>query len=125
MPNDLEEMQEVTSFREGPPLISIERPRAQLKLHWRRDDVEVMEVQIAGESSLSERVLWGTSSWHFVVAGLAVFRQDEHDWEVLPGHSLRLFDGRPYTIHNPVREPLRLLSVVVASDTDPETDEPR
>ena len=82
-----------------------------------------MEVEIGGEGSLSEPTLWGSSSWHLVVEGQAVFHQGERDWEILPEQSLRLSDSLPYTIVNPGPDPLRLLSVVATSDSDSDQGE--
>jgi mannose-6-phosphate isomerase-like protein (cupin superfamily) len=100
------------------PLMSIQRPRARVSIHFRHGDVQVMEVEIGAEGSLSEPTLWGSSSWHLVVEGQAMFHQGERDWEILPEQSLRLSEALPYTIVNPGPDPLRVLSVVATGCTD-------
>jgi mannose-6-phosphate isomerase-like protein (cupin superfamily) len=99
-------------------LMSIERPGARVSVHYRHADVEVMSVEIGGDSSLSECTLWGTSSWHMVVEGQAVFQQGERAWELLQNDSLRLDDGKPYTIVNPSHRRLKVLSVVASNGSD-------
>lgn len=99
----------------GVALRSIQHPDAKVSVLYRYGDVEVMVVEIGPRGSLMESTLWGGSSWHLVVEGQAVFQQGDRTWEVLPEESLDLPAALPYTITNPSRERLRLLSLVVAT----------
>jgi hypothetical protein len=94
-------------------LRSIEHHDAKVSVQYRHRDVEVMVVEVCGRASLDEPTLWGDSSWHIVLDGEAVFSVAGRDWEVLPGQALRIDDASAYTIANPARDRLRLLSVVV------------
>jgi mannose-6-phosphate isomerase-like protein (cupin superfamily) len=99
-------------------LMSIERPGARVSVHYRHGDIDVMVVEIGGQGSISESTLWGTSSWHMVVEGRGVFQQGERAWELVQDESLRLDDGKPYTIVNPSHHRLKLLSVVASNGSD-------
>lgn len=103
----------------GVTLRSIQHQDARLSVLHRHKDIEVMMVEIGARGSLQDPTLWGGPSWHLVVEGEAVFQQGGVGWELLPGQSLHLRETAPFTIANPSRERLRLLSLVAADREDP------
>jgi mannose-6-phosphate isomerase-like protein (cupin superfamily) len=99
-------------------LTSIEHRGAKVSVHYRHGDLEVMTVDIAANGKLDAATLRGRASWHLVIEGEAIFEQAEHRWEVLPEQSMT-FDGpTAYTIQNPSRARLRLLTVVLTEAED-------
>lgn len=104
-------------------LRSIQHPDAKVSVLYRYGDVELMVVEIGARGSVMDSTLWGGTSWHLVVEGQAVFQQGDSTWEVLPEESLDLPAATPYTITNPARERLRLLSLVVQAGARAEKEE--
>jgi mannose-6-phosphate isomerase-like protein (cupin superfamily) len=99
-------------------LRSIEHRGARVSVHYRRDDLEVMTIEIGPNGVLDDAALRGRSAWHLVVEGEAVFRQDGHRREVLREQSIAVSGPSPYTITNPSHERLRIVSVVLTEDED-------
>lgn len=104
-------------------LRSIQHPDAKVSVHYRYGDVEVMVVEIGARGSVMDSTLWGGASWHLVVEGQAVFQQDDKTWELLPEDSLSLPAAVPYTIVNPSRERLKLLTVITSTSAPVEREE--
>ncbi len=107
----------------GVALRSIQHPDAKVSVLYRYGEVEVMVVEVGALGSVMDSTLWSGTSWHLVVEGEAVFQQGDRTWEILPEESLDLPAGTPYTIMNPSRERLRLLSLVVQAGARAEKEE--
>lgn len=98
----------------GFALMSVTRVDARFSV-YRHGDVEVMVAEIGPGSALAEDMAWESSSWHLVIEGQATFQQGEQTWDVLPGESLRLEGGQPYSILNQSAQRLKLVSVALGS----------
>jgi len=105
-------------------LKSIEYPGGKVSVHYRSGDLEVMVVEVAGDSSLDDSAFCGRSAWHLVLEGQALFQVGDARWELLPEESLTVDISTPYSIMNPSPDRLRLLSVVACGDAG-EREEPR
>ena len=99
-------------------LRSIEHHGAKVSVQYRRDDLEVMTVEIDAHGALDEPMLRGRGSWHLVVEGEALFQQDGKGWELLPGQSMTLDGSSSLRIVNPSPERLRIISVVLTAGDD-------
>jgi hypothetical protein len=99
-------------------LMSIEQPGARVSVHFRQSGIEVMVVDLEASTSLVQPTLSSASSWHLVLEGQAVFQQGDCRWELLREQSVHLPSHPPYTVTNPSRERIRLLSVVLAGEAE-------
>src|SRR6202158_4183893 len=97
-------------------LRSIEYPGGKVSVHYRSGDMEVMVVEVAGDSSLVDSALWGRYAWHLVLEGQAMFQVGDACWELLPDESLTVDTSTPYSIMTPSHDRLRMLSVVACGD---------
>ncbi|MBI4639123.1 MAG: hypothetical protein HY731_00405 [Candidatus Tectomicrobia bacterium] len=96
----------------GFTLRSIEHPDTRVSVLYEDEKLEVMAVEIEAGACVAELSLWGRSSWHLVVEGVAIFRQKGRRWELLSEESLYLKDAAPYTIVNPTSGRVKLLTLL-------------
>lgn len=92
-------------------LTSVDHAAARVRVLYERQGVQVVLVELAPGAALREPSLWGTPTWHLVLAGEAVVRQGRQRWELLPQESLSLPTCEPYLLSNRAPEAARVMTL--------------
>lgn len=91
---------DVSVFKQGQSLRSIQRGTTCIRVIYESDPFEVLTIELGPKSSVDESYLWYNTSFHMVVEGNLAFEVGDNSYELLRGEGISIFDNQPYRIHN-------------------------